>query len=47
MAGPRVVDQGDGLQMWRVAAKILNKQYPTADNGWSPSLVFGQGAKDF
>ena len=30
MARPRVVDRGDGLQIWRVAAKILNKQSRTA-----------------
>jgi hypothetical protein len=26
MARPRVADRGDGLQIWRVAANILNKQ---------------------
>jgi len=26
MARPRVADGGDGHQMWRVAANILNKQ---------------------
>jgi hypothetical protein len=26
MARPQVVDGGDGLKIWRVAANILNKQ---------------------
>jgi hypothetical protein len=26
MARPQVVDGGDGIQIWRVAANILNKQ---------------------
>jgi hypothetical protein len=34
MARPRVADGGDGLQMWRVAANILKKQYRTADRWW-------------
>jgi hypothetical protein len=38
MAHPRVADGGDGLQMWRVAANILNKQSLTADQEWSSSL---------
>jgi hypothetical protein len=32
MARPQVAD-GDGLQIWRVAANILNKQSRTADKG--------------
>jgi hypothetical protein len=27
MARPQVADGGDGLQMWKVAANILNKQW--------------------
>jgi hypothetical protein len=38
MARPQVADGGDGLQIWRVAANILNKQSRTADRGWSSSL---------
>jgi hypothetical protein len=38
MARPQVVDGGDGLQIWRVAANVLNKQSRTADRGWSSSL---------
>jgi hypothetical protein len=38
MARPQVADGGDGLQIWRVAANILNKQSQTADKGWSSIL---------
>jgi hypothetical protein len=31
MAHPQVADIGDGLQMWRITANILNKQSQTAD----------------
>jgi len=31
-------DRGDGLQIWRIAANILNKQWWTADKGLSPIL---------
>jgi hypothetical protein len=34
MARPQVADGEDGLQIWRVAANILNKQSRTADKGW-------------
>jgi hypothetical protein len=37
----------NGLQLWRVAANILNKQSRTADKGWSSSLGFGRGANNF
>jgi hypothetical protein len=39
-------DRGDGLQIWRVAANMLNKQSRTADSGWSSSLGVGRGAND-
>jgi hypothetical protein len=39
MARLPVAYRGDSLQMWRVAADILNKQ-PT---GWSSSWGVGQG----
>jgi hypothetical protein len=45
MARPQVADGGDGLQIWRVAANILNKQSRTADKGWSSSLGVGCGEK--
>jgi hypothetical protein len=38
MARPRVADGGDGLQIWRVAANILNNQSRETDKGWSSSL---------
>jgi hypothetical protein len=38
MARPQVADGGDGLQIWRVAADILNKQSRTASKGWSCTL---------
>jgi hypothetical protein len=46
MARPQVADGGDGLQIWRVAANILNKQSRTADKGWSSSLGVGRGANN-
>jgi hypothetical protein len=33
MARFRVADGGDGLQIWRVAENILNKQSLAADKG--------------
>jgi hypothetical protein len=47
MARPQVADGGDGLQIWRVAANILNKQSRTADKVWSSSLGVGRGANKF
>jgi hypothetical protein len=35
MARPQVADEGDGLQIWRVATNILNKKSETAYKGWS------------
>jgi hypothetical protein len=35
----------NGLQMWRVAANILNKQVRRADKGWSSSLVLDEVLK--
>jgi hypothetical protein len=46
MARPQDVDGGNGLQIWRVAANILNKQSRTADNGWFSSLGVGRGANN-
>jgi hypothetical protein len=46
MARPQVADGGDGLQFWRLAANILNKQSRTADKGWSSSLGVGRGANN-
>jgi hypothetical protein len=41
MERPRVADGGDGLQIWRVAASILNKQSRTADRGGPPAWRLG------
>jgi hypothetical protein len=38
MARPQVAVVEEGLQIWRVAANILNKQSRTIDKGWSSSL---------
>jgi hypothetical protein len=43
VACPQVANRGDGFQMWRVAAIILNKQSRTADRWWPSSLGVGQG----
>jgi hypothetical protein len=40
-----VADGEDGLQIWRVPAKTLNKQSRTADRRWSSSLGVGRGNK--
>jgi hypothetical protein len=34
---------GRGLQIWRVAVNLLNKQSWTADKGWFSSLGVGRG----
>jgi hypothetical protein len=36
----------NGLQIWRVAENILNKQSRTADKGWSSSLWVGRYANN-
>jgi hypothetical protein len=46
IARPRVADIGDSLQIWRIAANILNKQSRTADSGWSSNLGVGWGANN-
>jgi hypothetical protein len=46
MTRPRVADAGNDLQIWRVAANILNKQSWTANKGWSSSLGVGRGANN-
>jgi hypothetical protein len=35
------------LQVWSVAANVLNKQPRIADKGWSYSLGVGRGANNF
>jgi hypothetical protein len=46
MARPQVADGGKGLQIWRVAVNILNKQSQTANKGWPSSLGVGRGANN-
>jgi hypothetical protein len=46
MARSQVADGGEGLQIWRVAANILNKQSRTADKVWTSSLGVGRGANN-
>jgi len=43
MARPQVADGGTP-PIWRVAAKISNKQSRIAEKGWSSSLGVGRGA---
>jgi hypothetical protein len=43
MARPQVADGGDGLQVWRAAANILNKKSRTADEGGPSAWVLGVG----
>jgi hypothetical protein len=44
MARPQVADGGDALQVWTVAANILDKRSRTADKGWSSSMGVERGA---
>jgi hypothetical protein len=46
MKHPQVVDGGDGLRIWRVAANIFNKQLQTANKEWSSSLWVGRWANN-
>jgi hypothetical protein len=45
MTRPQVANGGDGLQIWGVAANILNKQSRTADKVWSTSSGVVRGTK--
>jgi hypothetical protein len=45
-ARPQVTDGGNDLQIWRIAANILNKQSLTADKGCSSTLGVGRGANN-
>jgi hypothetical protein len=44
MAHLLVLDGEDSLQIWRVAANVVNKQLWTVDKGWPSSLGVGWGA---
>jgi hypothetical protein len=43
LARPQVADGENGLQIWRIASNISNKQSRTADRGWPSSLGVGRG----
>jgi hypothetical protein len=43
MACPQATDGGDGFQVWRLTANILNKQSRTADKESASSLGVGRG----
>jgi hypothetical protein len=45
-AVPQVTAGGDGLQLWRVASNILNKQSRTADKRWPSSLGVERAAQN-
>jgi len=45
MANPQVAD-GEGLQTWRVAENVSNKQSQRADKEWSSSLGVGRRANN-
>lgn len=36
----------EGLQIWRVAANMLNRKSRAADKGWSSRLVVGRATND-
>lgn len=42
LSSPVAVDEGGGLQVWKVAVYILNKQLPTADKGRSSCFRAGR-----
>lgn len=46
MVYSQVVDRGDNLQIWRVAANTMSKQWWTANKRWLSSLGVGHGAND-
>jgi hypothetical protein len=45
MVRPRVAGGGNDLQIWKVAANVVNKQQWANDNGWSSSLKVGCGVE--
>jgi hypothetical protein len=47
MARPQVADGGDGFQIWRVAANILNTQSLSANKRWSSSMGVERGTNNF
>jgi hypothetical protein len=45
MVHPWVADEGDGLQIWRVAANILNKKSRIDEKGQSSSSGVGHSSQ--
>jgi len=45
-ARTQVADGTRGLQIWRVAANMLNEQSRTANTGWSSSMEVGRGVNN-
>jgi hypothetical protein len=43
---PQVAEGGDGLQIWRIVVRILNKQSGATNKGWSSALGVGRGANN-
>jgi hypothetical protein len=41
---PQIEDRGEDLQIWRVAANILNMQSRATDKGCSTRVGVGRGA---
>jgi hypothetical protein len=46
MTRPQVADGGEGLQILRIAANILNKQSREVDKDWSSSMGVGRVANN-
>jgi hypothetical protein len=46
VARPRVADEGDDIQIWKVVVNTLNKQLRTANKGWASGLGVGRGANN-
>ena len=45
MTRPQVADGGVGLQIWRIAASMLNKQSETAEKGYDLPSLWDVGGK--
>jgi hypothetical protein len=46
MVRPQVAEEGDGPQIWRAAANMLNKQSWIAEKGSHSGLGVGRGANN-
>jgi hypothetical protein len=43
---PQIGDGGNGLQIWRIAENMLNKQLRTADKEWFSRFGVGSAANN-